>query len=169
MEEKLRTEMTSRRRERKPRKAQICHIRPDLDDGPSGDGRPVPELSITRRGSPCLPRPLDLSLPRPPAPPAPRPAPRPAPGLALVLRPSDYEALAPLHPLYASYIFLPSVGVFAHPLAIPPSLAPSPALPPASRGEGPAATGADAAFCTFKNIQTVPARRASPHGDPETK
>ena len=32
--------------------------------------------------------------------------------------------MAPHHPLYATYIFLPSIGVFVHPLAIPPELAP---------------------------------------------
>ena len=112
--------------------------------------RCLPELTITRRPSPSssssssplshqhsTSSPLDLSRPRlAPSPPSPHPGPTtslsPPPSsphtssLSLVLQPPDYEALAPHHPLYATYIFLPSIGVFVHPLAIPPELAPPP-------------------------------------------
>jgi len=48
----------------------------------------------------------------------------PTNSVPLVLKQEDLEKLAPNDPLYASYIFLPSVGVFVHPLAVPPELAP---------------------------------------------
>ena len=44
---------------------------------------------------------------------------------SLVLKPEEHEKLSPKNPLYATYVFLPSVGVFVHPLAVPPELAPS--------------------------------------------
>ena len=112
--------------------------------------RCLPELTITRRPSPSssssspplshqhsTSSPLDLSRPRlAPSPPSPHPGPTTSlspphssphnSSLSLVLQPPDYEALAPHHPLYATYIFLPSIGVFVHPLAIPPELAPPP-------------------------------------------
>ena len=111
----------------------------------------------------------------------------PSPSLALVLQPPEYEALAPHHPLYATYIFLPSLGVFVHPLALPPELAPQP-LTPHHQQQAPlntkctlatftnnnrseAATsmvptnqteaGGGATFCTFKNVKTVPSRKTS--------
>ena len=115
--------------------------------------RCLPELTITRRPSPSssssssplshqhsTSSPLDLSRPRlAPSPPSPHPGPTTSlsppissphtSSLSLVLQPPDYEALAPHHPLYATYIFLPSIGVFVHPLAIPPELAPPPQEP----------------------------------------
>ena len=137
------------RRERKPRKTDICRIQPEDEkeeqvggmdeEEPEGAVRCLPELTITRRApsSPDSPAhhqqsassPLDLSRPRlaPSSPPSGAPAslpPSPSSSLSLVLQPPDYEALAPHHPLYATYIFLPSIGVFVHPLAIPPELAP---------------------------------------------
>ena len=48
---------------------------------------------------------------------------------SLVLKPEQYETLAPQNPLYATYVFFPSVGVFVHPLAIPPELAPFTPIP----------------------------------------
>merc|ERR1712079_415870 len=62
----------------------------------------------------------DRGCQRLPSLPLPSRPPPPSPSLALVLQPLEYEALAPHHPLYATYIFLPSLGVFVHPLAIPP-------------------------------------------------
>merc|ERR1719336_785064 len=98
------------RRERKPRKDEICQIQPEKND------EDVEKEEVVN-DSPPSPFPLDLSQPRcsprssPPAP--------PSPSLALVLQPLEYEALAPHHPLFATYIFLPSLGVFVHPLALP--------------------------------------------------
>ena len=51
---------------------------------------------------------------------------------SLVLKPEQYEFLAPKNLLYATYVFLPSVGVFVHPLAIPPELAPLTLIPTSS-------------------------------------
>jgi len=136
------------RRERKPRKTDICRIQPEEEkEEQDGGVRCLPELTITRRPPPLsssssssplhhqqsTSSPLDLSRPRlaPSSPPPPAPASLPSSPssppsspLSLVLQPPDYEALAPHHPLYATYIFLPSIGVFVHPLAIPPELAP---------------------------------------------
>jgi len=139
------------RRERKPRKTDICRIQPEEEkeeqeqEEPDGGAmKRLPELTITRRPPPSsssspvhhqqsTSSPLDLSRPRlAPSPPPPvaaaslpsSPSSPPSSSLSLVLQPPDYEALAPHHPLYATYIFLPSIGVFVHPLAIPPELAP---------------------------------------------
>ena len=137
------------RRERKPRKTTICRIQPEEEreqkeagvgeKDPDGAAvRHLPELTITRRPPPPSPlhhqqstsSPLDLSRPRLTSSPVSAtslPSPPTSPSsssLSLVLQPPDYEALAPHHPLYATYIFLPSIGVFVHPLAIPPELAP---------------------------------------------
>ena len=113
----------------------------------------------------------------------------PSPSLALVLQPPEYEALAPHHPLYATYIFLPSLGVFVHPLALPPELAPQPLMPRhqtplntkctiatfTNNNRGEAGTsmvptnqteaGGGATFCTFKNVKTVPSRKTSGEKD----
>ena len=141
------------RRERKPRKTDICRIQPEEEEkeeqeAEESDGGTVgclPELTITRRPPPSssspsplhhqqfTSSPLDLSRPRlaPSSPPLiaasslpSSPSSPPSSSLSLVLQPPDYEALAPHHPLYATYIFVPSIGVFVHPLAIPPELAP---------------------------------------------
>ena len=137
------------RRERKPRKTAICRIQPEEEreqkeagvgeKDPDGAAvRHLPELTITRRPPPPSPlhhqqsisSPLDLSRPRLTSSPVSAtslPSPPTSPSsssLSLVLQPPDYEALAPHHPLYATYIFLPSIGVFVHPLAIPTELAP---------------------------------------------
>ena len=161
------------RRERKPRKDEICQIQPEKND------EDVVKKEVVN-DCPPSPSPLDLSQPRgsprssPPAPPP------PSPSLALVLQPLEYEALAPHHPLFATYIFLPSLGVFVHPLALPPETM----VPPQQRAKCTLATfsnnnrmessssssmvptnkteaGGGATFCTFKNVKTVPARKAS--------
>ena len=47
----------------------------------------------------------------------------------LVLKPDEYENLAPKNSVFATYAFLPSLSVFVHPLAIPQELASSAILP----------------------------------------
>ena len=173
------------RRERKPRKDDICHIHPQIEGGAGGQE----EVKREDAGSPS---PLDLSQPRFPAHTSPPPStlplsiPAPSPSLALVLQPPEYEALAPHHPLYATYIFLPSLGVFVHPLALPPELAPQPLMSPhhpnplntkctlatfTNNNRSEASTsmvptnqteaGGGATFCTFKNVKTVASRKSS--------
>ena len=164
----LEEELVSRK-ERKPRKDEICQIQPEKN----GEDEVKREVVNDR---PPSPSPLDLSQPRgsprsspPPAPPA------PSPSLALVLQPVEYEALAPHHPLYATYIFLPSLGVFVHPLALPPETmlpsakctlatfsnnnrvesSSSSSMVPTNKTEA----GGGATFCTFKNVKTAPASR----------
>ena len=176
------------RRERKPRKDDICHIHPQIE-------AEVKKETAGSDESPPSPSPLDLSQPRfPPQsspPPSAPPLSIPSPSLALVLQPPEYEALAPHHPLYATYIFLPSLGVFVHPLALPPELAPQPLMPPhhpsplntklctlatfTNNNRSEASTsmvptnqteaGGGATFCTFKNVKTVASRKSS--GDKE--
>ena len=43
---------------------------------------------------------------------------------SLVLPPEEHDRLAPHNPLYATYVYLPSVRLFVHPLAIPSELVP---------------------------------------------
>ena len=177
----LEEELVSRR-ERKPRKDEICQIQAEKN----GEDEVKTEVANDR---PPSPSPLDLSQPRGASPRSSPPpaAPPPSPSLALVLQPLEYEALAPHHPLYATYIFLPSLGVFVHPLALPPetmvpsakctlatfsnnnrvesssssSMVPtnktSSSMVPTNKTEA----GGGATFCTFKNVKTVPARKAS--------
>ena len=57
------------------------------------------------------------------------PSKSPALPYSLILKPEEYETLALENPVYATYIFLPSVGLFAHPLAVPPELAPASFIP----------------------------------------
>ena len=179
------------RRERKLRKDDICHIHPQTETTASAGQEEVKkEASGSDERSPPSPSPLDLSQPRfqPHTSPPPVPLPSiPSPSLALVLQPPEYEALAPHHPLYATYIFLPSLGVFVHPLALPPELAPQPLTPHhqqqsslntkctlatfTNNNRSEAATsmvptnqteaGGGATFCTFKNVKTVASRKTS--------
>ena len=202
----VKTEGSSRplRRERKLRKTKIFHIRPEAEGGgrewveerEGCRGEAMPELTITRNASPRSsppPSPLDLSTPRPPtlAPPSPPPFLPSPPSLSLVLRPADYEALAPLSPLYQSYISLPSIGLFVHPLAIPTQLQQGETLakptnpappnlplpsPPTALGKlqnysnnnntmvatQRTVAGGGATFCTFKNVKNVNTNKNSP-------
>ena len=176
-------EETPSRRERKPRKDDICHIQQQSE---TADGREEVKKEVAEDPSPS---PLDLSQPRFPAHSSPPPMAPPSPSLALVLQPPEYEALAPHHPLYATYIFLPSLGVFVHPLALPPELAPQPPMPHRHSPLGTKCTlatftnnnrseastnmiatnqteaGGGATFCTFKNVKTVASRKSSGEKD----
>ena len=123
-------------RERKPPKKDICHLNPnhldhmddDRDSARSSEDNHQstsrlhrqnsliqwlsvrPELTVTFNSFQSLIQ--SASLP-----------------YSLVLKPEQYETLAPQNPLYATYVFFPSVGVFVHPLAIPPELAPFTPIP----------------------------------------
>ena len=145
------------RRGRKPNKAEICHLKPSQprhklagplleSGGPSqaspSHSRPTtednifpewlrvrPELTVTVKPSKnCDSSPLDLSTnpAQEDSKPVQRSSSLPFP---LVLKPDEYESLAPKNSLFATYAFLPSLGVFVHPLAIPPELASSAILP----------------------------------------
>ena len=165
------------RRERKPRKDEICQIQPEKND------EDVVKKEVVNDCPPSS-SPLDLSQPRASPRSSPAAPPPPSPSLALVLQPVEYEALAPHHPLYATYIFLPSLGVFVHPLALPPETM----VPPQQRAKCTLATfsnnnrvessssssmvptnkteaGGGATFCTFKNVKTVASRKTSGEKD----
>ena len=192
-EEVEKEERPSLRRERKLRKDDICHIHPQTETAATAAVGQEEVKKEASEESPPSPSPLDLSQPRfPPltSPPPMAPPSIPSPSLALVLQPPEYEALAPHHPLYATYIFLPSLGVFVHPLALPPELAPQPLIMPhhqsplntkctltnftnnnrSEAGTSMVATnkteaGGGATFCTFKNVKTVPPRKISGEKD----
>jgi hypothetical protein len=47
--------------------------------------------------------------------------------VSIILKPGEFEKFSLNNPIYRNYIFLPSFGVFVHPLAVPPELvAPTP-------------------------------------------
>ena len=141
------------RRGRKPNKTEICHLKPnhaeykDIHQEIGENNQPVasrpqtapnvmtdwlrvrPELTVTLKSS--KPTHLDpvppLDLTTTPANPqeVPQLVQSTSSPVALVLKPEEYENLAPTSPVFATYAFLPSLGVFVHPLAIPPELAQS--------------------------------------------
>ena len=137
------------RRERKPRKTKICHIQRE-DINKEKTYNTLPELTITTRmASLDKPRedssPLDLSTKsshltddrsqqssdntKEPPPLIPDLSKSSVLPYSLVLKPEEYETLAMENQLYATYIFLPSVGLFVHPLAVPPEIAPASFIP----------------------------------------
>lgn len=97
----------------------------------------LPEVTISCKLSPSLPpntgAPLNLS--EIPQKTADQPkddkdlSPNRSLPVSLVLQPEDYKQLTPENHLYSTYIFLPSLGVFVHPLAIPSELVSPPLIP----------------------------------------
>ena len=71
----------------------------------------------------------------------------------LVLRKEDYEALLPTNPVFSSYIFLPSLSLFVHPLVFPTQFLPLPPSSAQGEREQPPAVFSD----------NVTLQRAGPH------